>query len=164
MVCTPEVQPPAGTQTRNRTFGPSRAIPSLLIIVVLSPFTDLWRAITNTRYDGMTTSLGIVQTLIHCLIQGSVVDKPITKDNYRSLGTEKLSWFLLGTAWRSSIKFNFWSNQRKIKLYVKSSFCDPGFYPKWSLCKVMSSAIDHDMAIPDAGAGSGWLSIGLLQQ
>ena len=34
--------------------------------------------VTNTSYDGMLTSLGIVRTQIHCLGQGSVADKPRT--------------------------------------------------------------------------------------
>ena len=38
----------------------------------------MWGAVTNTGYDGMPTSLGIVQTQIHCLRQGSVGDKPRT--------------------------------------------------------------------------------------
>ena len=33
---------------------------------------------SNTGYDNMPTSLGIVQTQIHCLGQGSVADKPHT--------------------------------------------------------------------------------------
>ena len=33
---------------------------------VLSPRTDMWGAVTNTGYNGMPTSLGRVQTLIHC--------------------------------------------------------------------------------------------------
>ena len=53
-------------------------MPSLLIVVVLSPCTDMWGAVINTGYNGMTTSLCIVRTLIHCLGQGSMADKPST--------------------------------------------------------------------------------------
>ena len=38
----------------------------------------MWGAVTNTGYDGMPTSLGTVRTLIHCLGQGSMTDKPST--------------------------------------------------------------------------------------
>ena len=38
----------------------------------------MWGAVTNTGYDGMPTSLGIVQMQIHCLGRGSVADKPPT--------------------------------------------------------------------------------------
>ena len=38
----------------------------------------MWVAVTNTGYDSMSTSLGIVRTLIHGLGQGSVADKPHT--------------------------------------------------------------------------------------
>ena len=69
---------PAGTQTWDRTIGPSRAIPSLLKGVVLSSRTYMRGAITNTSYSGMPTSLGIVRTLIHCLRRGSLADKPRT--------------------------------------------------------------------------------------
>ena len=69
---------PTRTQTRNLTIGPSQAILSLLIGVVFSPCTDMWGAVTNTGYNGMPTSLGIVWTLFHFLIRGSVADKIIT--------------------------------------------------------------------------------------
>ena len=52
-----------------------QATPSLLIGVVLSPRTDMWGAVTNTGYDGMPTSLGIVQTLIQSLGRRSAADK-----------------------------------------------------------------------------------------
>ena len=68
----------ARTQTRNHTIGPSQAIPSLLIGIVLSPRTDMCGAVTNTGYYGMPTSLGIVQMLIHCLGRGSMADNPHT--------------------------------------------------------------------------------------
>ena len=51
-------------------------MPSLLI--GLSPRTDIWGAVTNNSYNGMLTSLGIVQMLIHCLGQRSMADKPLT--------------------------------------------------------------------------------------
>ena len=54
------------------------SISSLQIGVVLSPRTDMWGAVTNTGYISMPTSLGIVRTLIHCLGQGSMADKPRT--------------------------------------------------------------------------------------
>ena len=67
---------PARTGTHDCTIGPSQATPSLLIGVVLSTCTDRCGVVTNTSYDGMPTSLGIVLMLIHCLWQGSVADKP----------------------------------------------------------------------------------------
>ena len=57
------------------TIGPGQAKPSLLIGVVLSLRTDMWGAVTNTGYDGMPSSLGIVQTLIHSLGRRSAADK-----------------------------------------------------------------------------------------
>ena len=38
----------------------------------------MWGAVTNTGYNGMPTSLGLVCRLIHCLRWGSVADKPRT--------------------------------------------------------------------------------------
>ena len=69
----------AGTQTCVCTIGPSQAIPSLLIGVVLSPRIDMWGTFTNTGYIGMPTSLGMVWTLIHCHRWGSLTDKPRTR-------------------------------------------------------------------------------------
>ena len=42
----------------------------------------MWGAVTNTSYDGMPTSLGIVRGQIQCLCQGSVADKPSTCTMY----------------------------------------------------------------------------------
>ena len=38
----------------------------------------MWGAVTNTVYNGMPTSLGLVQTQLHCLGRGSMADKPRT--------------------------------------------------------------------------------------
>ena len=77
---------PAGTRTCDLTIGPSQATPSLPIGVLLSPHTDMWGAVTN----GMPTSLGIMQTLIHCLGQGSVADK-LGTSQYPSMSVADIS-------------------------------------------------------------------------
>ena len=63
---------PARTLTYGHTIGPSQATLPLLIDVVLSPHTVMWGVVTNTGYDSMPISLGIVRMQIHCLWQGSV--------------------------------------------------------------------------------------------
>ena len=72
---------PAGTWTKDCTIGPSQAVPSLLLGVVHiipSPCTDMWGEVTNTSYNSMPTSLGIMRMLISCLGWGSMADKPRT--------------------------------------------------------------------------------------
>jgi hypothetical protein len=57
-------------------MGPSQAMQSFPVGVVLSPQTG--GEVTNTRYESMPASLGLMRPQIQAFEQGSVVDKPRT--------------------------------------------------------------------------------------
>ena len=61
-------------QAYDLTISPSQATLITRICAVLSPRTDMWGAVTNTGYNGIPTSLGIVQMLIHEMRENGTID------------------------------------------------------------------------------------------
>jgi hypothetical protein len=62
--------------SQDPTIDPSQAMQSFLVGDVLSPQTS--GEVTNTRYESMPASLGLMRPQIQAFEQGSVVDKPYT--------------------------------------------------------------------------------------